>query len=68
MELAIVIGTLIVLFLFVTWLLKIVRATFRTAILVAIVLVVLFILGIGPQTVWEHIQSWIPSFKPVNSQ
>jgi len=68
MELAIVIGTLIVLFLFVTWLLKIVRATFRTAILVAIVLVVLFILGIGPQTVWEQIQSWIPSFKPVNSQ
>jgi len=68
MELAIVIGTLIVLFLFVTWLLKIVRATFRTAILVAIVLVVLFILGIGPQTVWEQIQSWIPGFEPIDAQ
>jgi len=29
---------------------------------------VLFILGIGPQTVWEQIQSWIPGFEPIDAQ
>jgi len=66
MELAIVIGALLVVFFVMTWLLKIVRATVRTAILVGLVLLVLFILGIGPQTVWEQIRSWLPGFQPVN--
>lgn len=65
MELAIVIGALLVVFFVVTWLLKIVRAAVRTAILVGLVLLVMFILGIGPQTVWEQIRSWLPGFESV---
>lgn len=61
MELVIVIGALLVAFIIFTWLLKIARATFRTALLVAIVLLVLFILGVGPQTLWEQIQNWLPT-------
>lgn len=68
MELALIIGTLIIVFLVVTWLLKVVRATMRAAILIAVVLVVLFIVGIGPQTVWEQIQNWLPGLEPVNSR
>jgi hypothetical protein len=48
--------------------LKVVRATLRIAILIAIALLVLFIVGIGPQTVWEQLQNWLPGFEPVNSQ
>jgi hypothetical protein len=68
MEIAIVVGILIILFLVTTWVLKVVRATLRIAILIAIALLVLFIVGIGPQTVWEQLQNWLPGFEPVNSQ
>jgi cell division protein FtsW (lipid II flippase) len=68
MEIAIVVGILIILFLVTTWALKVMRATLRIAILIAIALLVLFIVGIGPQTVWEQLQNWLPGFEPVNSQ
>jgi len=68
MEIAIVIGILIILFLVTTWVLKVVRATLRLAILIAIALLALFIVGIGPQTVWEQLQNWLPGFEPVNPQ
>ena len=68
MEIAIVVGILFILFLVTTWVLKVVRATLRIAILIAIALLVLFIIGIGPETVWEQIQNLLPGFKPVNSQ
>ncbi|HEY9887996.1 MAG TPA: hypothetical protein V6D02_06310 [Candidatus Obscuribacterales bacterium] len=65
MEIAIVIGAIIVSFLVFTWLLKIARATFRTAILVAVTLLVLqLVFGIGPQALWEQVQSWLPGFEP----
>ena len=68
MEIAIVVGILFILFLVTTWVLKVVRATLRIAILIAIALLVLFIIGIGPETVWEQIQNLLPGFEPVNSQ
>ncbi len=68
MEIAIVIGILFILFLVTTWVLKVVRATLRIAILIAIALLVLLIVGIGPETVWEQIQTLLPGFEPVNPQ
>ena len=68
MELAIVIGILVLLFLATTWLLKVVRATLRIALLIAIGLLVLVVVGVGPQAVWEQLQNWLPGFEPVNSQ
>jgi type IV secretory pathway TrbL component len=69
MELAIVIGAILVSFLVFTWLLKIVRATLKTAISVAVILLILqLVFGIGPQTLWEQIQSWLPGFEPINPQ
>lgn len=68
MELAILIGALLVSFLIFTLLLKVVRATVKTAITVALVLLVLQLLfGIGPITIWEQIQNWLPGFEPTNS-
>lgn len=60
MEIAIVIVAIIVAFLVFTWLIKVMRATFRTALLVALILLTLqLIFGIGPQALWEHLQSWL---------
>ncbi|NER80470.1 MAG: hypothetical protein F6K42_13010 [Leptolyngbya sp. SIO1D8] len=68
MDIVIVIGALLVSFLVFTWLIRVVRATFRTAILVAIILLVLqLIFGIGPGALWEQIQSWISGLGTTNS-
>lgn len=67
MDIAILIGALLVSFLVFTWLLKVVRATLKTAVLVAIILLVLQLtFGIGPEKLWEQISAWLPSFEPVN--
>jgi type IV secretory pathway TrbL component len=67
MELAIVIGAILVSFLVFTWLIKVVQATLKTAITVAIILLILqLVFGIGPQTLWEQIQGWLPGFESVN--
>lgn len=67
MELVIVIGAVIVSFLVFTWLFRVVRATLKTAVLVALTLLALqLFFGIGPQALWEQIQSWIPGFEPVD--
>ncbi|MDB9527286.1 hypothetical protein PN498_14900 [Oscillatoria sp. CS-180] len=69
MELVIVIGAIVISFLVFTWLLRIVRATFKTAILVAVTLLILqIIFGIGPQTLWEQVRDSLPGFEPVNFQ
>jgi type IV secretory pathway TrbL component len=66
-DIAILIGALLVSFLVFTWLLKVVRATLKTAVLVAIILLALqLIFGIGPEKLWEQIAAWLPSFEPVN--
>ena len=68
MELAIVIGAVFLSFLVFTWLVKVARATFRTAVLVAVILLIIqLVFGIGPQALWEQIQNWLPSFESVNS-
>lgn len=65
MEVAIVLGALLVIFLIVGWLLKIVRTTLRTALFVAFVLIALWVVfGIGPGVLWEQIQQWIPGGDP----
>ncbi|MEM6521998.1 MAG: hypothetical protein AAF892_12245 [Cyanobacteria bacterium P01_D01_bin.71] len=67
MELAIVIGAVFLSFLVFTWLVKVARATFRTAVLVAVILLIIqLVFGIGPQALWEQIQNWLPSFESVN--
>lgn len=68
MEIAIVLGAVLVSFLVFTWLLKVVRATLKTALLVAAILLVLqLVFGIGPNVIWEQIQSWIPGFQSPTS-
>lgn len=68
MEIVIVVGALIVSFLVFTWLLKVVRATFTTAILLAAILLVLqLVFGIGPEALLEQIQSWLSGFEPTNT-
>ncbi|MEL6401704.1 MAG: hypothetical protein ACFB12_08770 [Leptolyngbyaceae cyanobacterium] len=60
MEIAIVIVAIVVAFLVFTWLIKVMRATFRTALLVALILLALqLIFGIGPQALWENLQNWL---------
>ncbi len=67
MEIVIVIGAIVLSFLVFTWLLKVTRATLKTAISVALILLVLqLVFGIGPTTIWAQIQSWLPDFTPVN--
>ena len=62
------VGALIVSFLVFTWLIRVVRATLKTAILVALNLLVLqLIFGIGPAAIWDQIQNWLPGFEPTNA-
>lgn len=64
MEIVIVIGALVISFLVFTLLIRVVRATLRTAIIVALVLLALQLLfGIGPAAIWEQIQNWISGFE-----
>lgn len=45
------------------WLLGVVKTTFRTAALVALFLLGLYLaFGIGPGEVWQTIRSWLPDF------
>ncbi|NJN23067.1 MAG: hypothetical protein HC812_20205 [Leptolyngbya sp. RL_3_1] len=62
MELAILIGSLVISFLVFTWLLRVVKATLKTALLVAVILLGLqLVFGIGPATLWEYVRSALPS-------
>lgn len=61
MEIIVVIGAVIVTFLVFSWLLKMVKTTVKTALLVAFVLLALqLIFGIGPGTLWQQMQQWLP--------
>lgn len=65
MEVAIVIGALLVVFFIVGFLLKIVRTTLQTALFVGFVLIALWVVfGIGPGAIWEQIQQWLPGNDP----
>ena len=68
MEIVIVIGALFVSFLVFTLLIRVVRATLKTAIIVALVLLALqLVFGIGPAAIWDQIQSWISGLNPTNT-
>jgi hypothetical protein len=61
MEIVGLIGAIVVTVLVFTWLIKVVKATLKTALLVAGILLALqLIFGIGPVTIWQTIQSWVP--------
>lgn len=61
MELVIVIGILLIALWIFTELFKAVRATVGIAIVIALVLLVLIVLGVSPQTLWEQIRNWLPT-------
>lgn len=60
MEIILVLGAILVVFLVVSWLFKLAKATIKTVLLVLFVLLALQLLfGIGPSAIWEQIQSWL---------
>jgi hypothetical protein len=66
-EIVLVLGAVLVSFLVFTWMLKVVRATVKTALVVAGVLLGLQIFfGIGPANIWDQISQWLPSFQPTH--
>ncbi|MEO0536716.1 MAG: hypothetical protein AAF215_23000 [Cyanobacteria bacterium P01_A01_bin.123] len=68
MEIVVVIGAIAVSVLVFTLMLKVVKATLQTALVVAVVLLVLQLaFGIGPGTIVEQIQQWIPGQGTPNS-
>ncbi|NEP15759.1 MAG: hypothetical protein F6J97_02525 [Leptolyngbya sp. SIO4C1] len=61
MELVVIVGSIVVSILVFMWLIRVVRATLKTAFLVALILLGLQIFfGIGPGTIWDAIQDWLP--------
>jgi hypothetical protein len=63
MEIALTIGALAIAALIFFWLLNVVKTTLKTAVLVALFLVGLYLaFGVGPMQVWETIRNWLPDF------
>ena len=69
MEIAILIGAIVISVLVFIWLINVVKATIKIALLVAVILLILQIsFGIGPSALWEKglmqiwqvIQDWLP--------
>ncbi len=58
MNIILLIAALVVSFLIFTWLIKVVKATVGTAVVIAlIVLAVQIFFGIGPEQLWQQIQA-----------
>ncbi len=58
MELILLLGALIVAWLVFTWLVKIVKTSVKTALAIAVVVLVLqLVFGIDPRELWEAIQN-----------
>lgn len=56
MEFILLVAAVVISFLVFTWLIKVVRATIGTAILIALLVLVLqLVFGIGPAQVWQQI-------------
>ncbi|CAN5620781.1 hypothetical protein BH23CYA1_BH23CYA1_10880 [soil metagenome] len=63
MEIVLTLGAIAIAILVFFWLLGVVKTTFRTAALVALFLLGLYIaFGIGPGDVWATIRNWLPDF------
>ncbi|MEM9265687.1 MAG: hypothetical protein AAGA46_09195 [Cyanobacteria bacterium P01_F01_bin.13] len=60
MEIVVVVGAIAISILVFTWLIKVVKATLKTAFLAALILLALQIFfGIGPTAIWETIRDFI---------
>lgn len=60
MEILIALAVILILFVIFSWLLKLVKTTIKTALLVVFGLLALyFVFGIGPETLWEQFQNWL---------
>lgn len=60
MEIVVVIGAIAISILVFTWLIKVVKATLKTAFLAALILLGLQIFfGIGPAAIWETVRDFI---------
>lgn len=60
MEIVVVIGAIAISILVFTWLIKVVKATLKTAFLAALILLGLQIFfGIGPNVIWDTIRDFI---------
>ncbi|MGP1374248.1 MAG: hypothetical protein ACTS3T_15560 [Almyronema sp.] len=65
MEIVVVVGAIAVSVLAFLWLVRVVKATLKTALLVAVILLGLQIFfGIGPNTIWQQLQDWLPGSSP----
>lgn len=63
MELVLTIGAIAIAALVFFWLLNVVKTTLKTAFLVALFLIGLWLaFGIGPTQVWETLRNWLPDF------
>ncbi|MGB3297068.1 MAG: hypothetical protein WBA76_02280 [Phormidesmis sp.] len=63
MELALTIGAIAIAAVVFFWLLNVVKTTLKTAFLVALFLVGLWLaFGVGPTDVWDTLRSWLPDF------
>jgi len=61
-EILVEVGAVVVSVLVFMWMLRVVKATLKTALLVAAILLGLQIFfGIGPGSILETIQSWLPA-------
>ena len=60
MELLIVLGAIVVAIVIFGWVFKLIKNTVQTVLLVAFLLLVLyFLFGIGPDAIWDQIQTWL---------
>ena len=63
MEIALTLGAFAIAAIVFFWLLKVVKSTVKTAFLVGLFLVGLWLaFGIGPADVWDTIRGWLPDF------
>lgn len=60
MEIILVLGALLVVFLVVGWIFRVVKSTLRTLLFVAFVVLALWtVFGIGPGELWQQIREWL---------
>jgi hypothetical protein len=60
MEWAIVLGAIILALLIVGWVLKLIKNTVQTILLVAFLFTALYVVwGVGPADLWEQVQRWL---------
>ncbi|MBD1876844.1 hypothetical protein H6F75_25490 [Nodosilinea sp. FACHB-131] len=60
MELLIVLGAIVIAIVVFGWVFKLIKNTIQTVLLVTFLLLALyFIFGIGPDAVWDQIQTWL---------